>query len=962
MQRQIQKLAAGKFEDDLPIIRLEPDKLELSVTEHTVYEGTFLVESDNEVPLRGVIYSSHPRLKIVNPVFSGVKNNISYTVDATDLTEGDLLKGEVCVVCAFGEFVLDFSAAVSRRYYPSDDGEIRDISQFLALASHAYHEAYTIFSKPDFANIFHEENVREKLLYDALSAGRNRMAHTYDEFLIGCGVKKRMEFYLPKEEGVYEFVTDSRKECIMLRRDGENYIEIEISARGDFITLEKSVITAEDFIGSTVEVPFYLHAQAMHRGVNRAEILFKTPFSEYTYTIYASTQEVKRPTKLHDGAVNGGRAETADGSDGRMRGDLTTHEVRKLKAQLTRMYMDYRLNRNTTGEWVRETNVRIDRLMEIDDSGWYLLYKAQTLIINRQIQDATWLMDSFRRKYELSDPELHAYYNYLTTLLDKDPDFIKAQTEEIKRLHAKHRDSYRILWTLLFLDPDLERNKARKLSVIRAQIVQGDVTPYLFLEAVYLMDQDPYLVTELDDFVLRCLTWAMRRQCINIGLAGHIARLGIENRATDDRLLPILFYMANLYPEDEIITAICTCLIRSGKYGPEYYSWFKAGMDRNIRVSMLNEYYLMSTESIGELTVPRSLMLYFSYQCQVNDETCAKLLSFVIRNKTKDPQLYESYRRQILSFAQTKLRQRVISEELRDIYEDYIQNNLISKELAEDFCRVLFTKRIAFDKDYGMDRIVAVSGGLKEEMKAPVRDKVAYISMPASDTLLLWEDDQGRRFVIREEFSTESLMVTYKYARNMLSVLAGQPFCLVHYFDKRNPSVPFLPEDMTHVYRLLMSDAVREPYKLSMISEVFDYYKKNITDDLLEEYLLAFDIGKLSAAEKAAVIEIFIEQGYMMRAWQFVETYGAAFVSAVDKILLADFMITETESAYRPELVALCTDIFFEGKYNEDILKYLLLYYHGPTKQMASIWKVCQIPDTNATRIHRQHQRYFCFL
>ena len=127
MQRQIQKLAAGKFEDDLPIIRLEPDKLELSVTEHTVYEGTFLVESDNEVPLRGVIYSSHPRLKIVNPVFSGVKNNISYTVDATDLTEGDLLKGEVCVVCAFGEFVLDFSAAVSRRYYPSDDGEIRDI-------------------------------------------------------------------------------------------------------------------------------------------------------------------------------------------------------------------------------------------------------------------------------------------------------------------------------------------------------------------------------------------------------------------------------------------------------------------------------------------------------------------------------------------------------------------------------------------------------------------------------------------------------------------------------------------------------------------------------------------------------------------------------------------------------------------------------------------------------------------
>ena len=118
MRKKIQQLAEGRFDysNDIPDFTLSVPKIELEVPEGRDTTGFFEIISKDESKVRGVIYSDNPRMECLTPQFDGVGQKIRYQFHSEGLSEGDIQKGEFCIVCDQGEYNLSFVVSVSKSF------------------------------------------------------------------------------------------------------------------------------------------------------------------------------------------------------------------------------------------------------------------------------------------------------------------------------------------------------------------------------------------------------------------------------------------------------------------------------------------------------------------------------------------------------------------------------------------------------------------------------------------------------------------------------------------------------------------------------------------------------------------------------------------------------------------------------------------------------------------------------
>ena len=127
----------------------------------------------------------------------------------------------------------------------------------------------------------------------------------------------------------------------------------------------------------------------------------------------------------------------------------------------------------------------------------YLLMKAQVLIINRQRQEAEWILDEFKKDWADRKAPIWGYYLYVMTLMEREPSYVDRMTKEIEMIFHENPDSVLLFWVLSFLKEEYYNNNAQKLKAIEYWVMKGNTSPYLYLEAYYLIWQDPYLLTKL---------------------------------------------------------------------------------------------------------------------------------------------------------------------------------------------------------------------------------------------------------------------------------------------------------------------------------------------------------------------------------------------------------------------------------------------------------------------------------
>lgn len=914
VRARIGQIAAGRFNGTKPILAFSEETIDLSVIEGRSEEGSFVIESTNQIKICGIVYSTNPRMECLNPHFEGEKVRIRYQFNSKGLTEGDACEGKFVIVCNQIEYSLSFCARITRLYAEASTGAVKSLDDFTRLAASNWDEAYHLFYNRNFLNTIPYDNVYERLTYEGFACARPS-GQNMEEFLIGVNKKKPVSISVDKSEEIFMASKEPQSGCFTITKDNWGYTEIRLRTDCEFIKLSKPVLTHDDFIGKTYLYEYIIDASAMHAGRNFGRIYIDGVYQSFTIDITAGVRD----------------------DDGSISGIAVTKDIKECMAGIMELYTGFRLKRIVTGVWANETISILNHLHALmPDEHMYELMKAQAFIINRQRQEAKWILDDFKHSNPDKKAPIWGYYLYLMTLLEREPSYIDNMTHEVELIFYENPDSVLLFWVLLFLRNQYFDDNAGKLKDIKYWVLRGCSSPYLYIEAYYLISQDPYLIKELSVFELRILSWAVKKKALTKELAGAIFEAVDLAGGFDNRVYELLTAAYEICPEAEYVGIICSYLIKGHKNDTCFHKWFELGIENKLRLTGLYESYLITMDDRQISPVPKIIQMYFSYDNKLPYRKLAVLYNNIIAAKETEPEVYHKYRKAMGRFAMDQAQLRHIDDNLAVLYDDMLELGFINEELSAAFSDIIYThKLIVFDKR--IVRAIIYQNEMKEPQIVPVTDQCAYFELFSNDYVILFEDSRGYRYVKSISYRLQRLMDAEKYLDRCISLSPDRPQYIVSHFKNIRDYSDFTKGDLKLFKPVFYSESFSDSYKAVMGYRILKYCQLHDYEDYVRPFLQSIDFDILQKDARKYLIDMLVSNRLYEKAYDMAMEYGIDMLAAASQVVLCENAL-KVQHVDDDFMVQLAISAFKTGKYSDLVLKYLCENYTGPTDELINLW------------------------
>ena len=112
MRERINRLAKGIVDAEIPEVFVLPETCGGMVTAGQVCRKELYVADRYGCFVKGLVYSSHPCVRVLGSSFGGNRNRIFYEVDCRTLSDGDKIEGVFDLVTNGGEKKLPYSFVV----------------------------------------------------------------------------------------------------------------------------------------------------------------------------------------------------------------------------------------------------------------------------------------------------------------------------------------------------------------------------------------------------------------------------------------------------------------------------------------------------------------------------------------------------------------------------------------------------------------------------------------------------------------------------------------------------------------------------------------------------------------------------------------------------------------------------------------------------------------------------------
>lgn len=914
VRARIGQIAAGRFNGTKPILAFSDETIDLSVIEGRSEAGSFVIESTNQIKICGIVYSTNTRMECLNPHFEGEKVRIRYQFNSKGLTEGDACEGKFVIVCNQIEYSLSFCARITRLYAEASTGAVKSLDDFTRLAASNWDEAYHLFYNRNFLNTIPYDNVYERLTYEGFACARPS-GQNMEEFLIGVNKKKPVSISVDKSEEIFMASKEPQSGCFTITKDNWGYTEIRLRTDCEFIKLSKPVLTHDDFIGKTYLYEYIIDASAMHAGRNFGRIYIDGVYQSFTIDITAGVRD----------------------DDGSISGIAVTKDIKECMVGIMELYTSFRLKRIVTGVWANETISILNHLHALmPDEHMYELMKAQAFIINRQRQEAKWILDDFKHTNPDKKAPIWGYYLYLMTLLEREPSYIDNMTHEVELIFYENPDSVLLFWVLLFLRNQYFDDNAGKLKDIKYWVLRGCSSPYLYIEAYYLISQDPYLIKELSVFELRILSWAVKKKALTKELAGAIFEAVDLAGGFDNRVYELLTAAYEICPEAEYVGIICSYLIKGHKNDTCFHKWFELGIENKLRLTGLYESYLITMDDRQISPVPKIIQMYFSYDNKLPYRKLAVLYNNIIAAKETEPEVYHKYRKAMGRFAMDQVQLRHIDDNLAVLYEDMLELGFINEELSAAFSDIIYThKLIVFDKR--IVRAIIYQNEMKEPQIVPVTDQCAYFELFSNDYVILFEDSRGYRYVKSISYRLQRLMDAEKYLDRCISLSPDRPQYIVSHFKNVRDYSDFTKGDLKLFKPVFYSESFSDSYKAVMGYRILKYCQLHDYEDYVRPFLQSIDFDILQKDARKYLIDMLVSNRLYEKAYDMAMEYGIDMLAAASQVVLCENAL-KVQHVDDDFMVQLAISAFKTGKYSDLVLKYLCENYTGPTDELINLW------------------------
>lgn len=914
MRARIGQIAAGRFNGTKPILAFSEETIDLSVIEGRSEAGSFVIESTNQIKICGIVYSTNPRMECLNPHFEGEKVRIRYQFNSKGLTEGDACEGKFVIVCNQIEYSLSFCARITRLYAEASTGAVKSLDDFTRLAASNWDEAYHLFYNRNFLNTIPYDNVYERLTYEGFACARPS-GQNMEEFLIGVNKKQPVSISVDKSEEIFMASKEPQSGCFTITKDNWGYTEIRLRTDCEFIKLSKPVLTLDDFIGKTYLYEYIIDASAMHAGRNFGRIYIDGVYQSFTIDITAGVRD----------------------DDGSISDIAVTKDIKECMVGIMELYTSFRLKRIVTGVWANETISILNHLHAlVPDEHMYELMKAQAFIINRQRQEAKWILDDFKHSNPDKKAPIWGYYLYLMTLLEREPSYIDNMTHEVELIFYENPDSVLLFWVLLFLRDQYFDDSAGKLKDIKYWVLRGCSSPYLYIEAYYLISQDPYLIKELSVFELRILSWAVKEKALTKELAGAIFEAVDLAGGFDNRVYELLTAAYEICPEAEYVGIICSYLIKGHKNDTCFHKWFELGIENKLRLTGLYEAYLITMDDRQISPVPKIIQMYFSFDNKLPYRKLAVLYNNIIAAKETEPEVYHKYRKAMGRFAMDQAQLRHIDDNLAVLYEDMLELGFINEELSAAFSDIIYThKLIVFDKR--IVRAIIYQNEMKEPQIVPVTDQCAYFELFSNDYVILFEDSRGYRYVKSISYRLQRLMDAEKYLDRCISLSPDRPQYIVSHFKHVRDYSDFTKDDLKLFKPVFYSESFSDSYKAVMGYRILKYCQLHDYEDYVRPFLQSINFDTLQKDARKYLIDMLVSNRLYEKAYDMAMEYGIDMLAAASKVVLCENAL-KVQHVDDDFMVQLAISAFKTGKYSDLVLKYLCENYTGPTDELINLW------------------------
>lgn len=915
MQGIVEKILEGNFKRDVHCLEFSEPAIELSLREGESYEGSFTITGPENEMSQGSVSSTRLRMHCLVSRFSGQKEEIPYHFDASGMEEGDSLNGEFRIISNQGEYFVPYHVAITQGTIDSELRDIRNLFHFANLARTNWQEAVKLFYSRDFARVFTGADRQYHSLYRGLSQGAVREQNV-EEFLLEIKKKQKMEFLLEEAEIRMDNPKDMTEGKLVINRNGWGYSELFIETDGDFIVLEKEVIRDEDFLGNCYRLPFYVSAGRLHAGRNYGEIRLTNPYVSLTARVTVVNKTVAA-------RVPGVRRQKK-------------HKI----MELMQYYEAFRTKKISASSWMKETGELIEELVHMDERDLAVkLFQAQFLITSGRANEAEWILGQADKELEEHfDATLYCYYLYLNTLISRKGVYIDETAGQVERIFAQNSDNWRIAWLLLYLSEDYTRSASKRWIVLEEQFRQGCTSPVLYIEAWNLLLANPTLLMRLGSFEIQILSYAAKKDLLTVDIINQSVYLAQKQKNYSGRLFFILKACYKVMPTDEILQTICTLLIKGNITAPFSFPWYEKGIEKELRITRLYEYYMMSIPLTDDRELPRMVLMYFAFDSSLDSLHNAFLYAYVHKVKGQYPELYENYREQIERFVVSQVLKGRNNQYLAYLYKNLFTPFMITEETAKGLSTALFMHRLRV-KRKSIRNVVLVYEKEKKETVCPVTGTEAYIPVYSDDCRLLLEDKKGNRFCREEEYELERLMAPEPLCAAVGPYVTGCVHLDIWLCGRGSSLSEITPENAEYMKRLADSteviEEVRREIRMRLIDFFFDNDRMRELDDALEE----LSPEQIENRCFSKVLQFLVVRGMYEKAFAWMKLRGAEGIDAKLILRLCTRLLAIEGIVEDETMTLLAFRAFKAGKYDGNLLEYLCRFFTGTCMEMRDIWK-----------------------
>lgn len=932
MKERIQQLAQGMIQVAAPELVFFPDKLNRDVPGGAVISLEVLVKSRNKIPFKGFFYSSDDRVRVCTPNAAGLTGSVTLEICTRNCEINDEIIGELQMVSNAGEKRLEYHFTVT-----GSEALMKlpqTLEEFAELVKIDRNQAVSVFASPQFTRLPFMEDPYRIALYDGV-CNNGKSAQALEAFLVACGVKEAVYFQIDKGKDLLEVTAEKVRGSVRLTVNTWGYTCITVTAVPQWLKVDSKILTEEYFSDGELVLEYEVNAAELHGGHNIGELCFESDTQKLSFFVEAHKAR-----------------ESTSGQRGK--------ELKETFIGLYRMLLEYlncsyekdvmvaALDRSLTSCIKKYPGVIGLHLMRT----WLLLESDHRKEARALLE---WCRDTIAKKRS-EIPVEYCVFLYLDASLRQDS---RVTENACKIIHKYFEAVPHLLIALVELFANHENNDESVLEYLEELQTTYGSSPAVYALAAQIYRRRPELMRAESDFMLYVFNYMVKYQCCPEFLVNSFLRK-VPQMKPGRLLLAVLQRLYRERKSTQILTAVCSMLVRQGKIGSKYCEWYEEGIRREIQLTSLNDYYLASLQLDDDTVLPINILLYYSYKSDLDDRTRLSLYSYILEHYPKSSDMYRAYEEQMNQFAVTQLLAGQINPKLVPLYENILSPELVDRRLAHVLPDLLFSRQISTSMSHAV-KVIVHYPQLSQEISKPLEEGKACVPVYTDNAAILFEDRKGKRYTdphCRMDllmYEPELVSVCKRQSPNQLMLLLEDTYLLY-----QKP----IQDDAVYeqVWQLLGSKELQESYRRLLVSRCIDYCYYNTQKERKADepqsracseeataWLLSLDLSILSAQERAKVIELYIMRNCMKEAYQAVKIFGSRLIRVSFLLKMTVRYITEMLYEEDEYLLRLGRYLLQKQQWNETLLFYMAQHYNGTTEAMLRLLLVTQEAQTDSS-------------